>query len=111
MSLVRVQIPGESTDLITVSGEHLKVQIDEAGQRWVNMDEADAAVLINSGLPDSVAWRESNPHLVGSAAPQQQRGMRWSDILDAAENARPRHPLDKGGISADTLRLIGWWPR
>jgi hypothetical protein len=68
MSRVRVQVPIDSTLLITASGEHVNVQVDETGRRWADLWAEDAALLINSGLADCIPWRELNPHLVGGAA-------------------------------------------
>jgi hypothetical protein len=105
---VRIQVPGESTHLITATGEQVNVRVED-GKRWAEIDAEDARSVLNSGLPDCVAWRELNPGLVGilPPAPPPPRGIRWADLIQAAEDARQRSPLDKTGITRDTFRMMG----
>jgi hypothetical protein len=107
---VSIQVPGDSTThLIAASGETISVTVDAAGKRWADIDAEDARSILNSGMPDCVAWRELNPGLVGilPPAPPPPRGVRWADLIQAAEDARQRSPFDKVGITRDTFRMMG----
>jgi hypothetical protein len=59
---VLVMLPGgnESTLITTADGQVHDVMIDESGRRVVRIPASDARMLINSGLPCCVPWRESD---------------------------------------------------
>lgn len=114
MTRVRVQVPNDSSTIITASGEVVNTTVDETGQRWAKLLADDARVILHSGLPSSVPWRELNPALTGGALgpiSPQPRGIRVTDWLQAAEDARPRRWDDRGGMALDALRAAGRWPR
>jgi len=73
------------------------------------MSADDARALIGSPMASSLAFREANTNLLVTIGrmPAQSRGIRLSDLLQAIEDQRPRHPNDKGGIANDALRALG----
>jgi hypothetical protein len=114
MTRVRIQVPGDSSTLITASGDVVNTTVDETGRRWAELLADDARAILNSGLSSSLPWRELNPGLIGGALgpiSPPVRGIRWVDLLQAAEDARPRHWNDKGGHALDALRAVGRWSR
>jgi hypothetical protein len=106
---VSIQVPGDSTHLITASGEQISIRLDEAGKRWADIDAEDARSILNSGTADCVPWRELNPGLVGilPSAPPPPCGIRWVDLIQAAEDARQRSTFDKVGVTRETFRMLG----
>lgn len=115
---VRVQVPAELgiSNFIGASGATYLAEI-ENGQRVVWCSESDALRIIDSAL--SIAWRDANIELrLRLKESAQHRGdrppaerMRWSDVMQAVEDARPRAWNDKGGHVHDALRAVGRWPR
>lgn len=117
-AFVKVQVPAdlEISNLYGASGVPYLVEI-ENGQRVVWCSEHDAFNLIDSPL--SVAWRDANGELRLQLKDRTQQrgdrpssqGMRWSDLVQAADDARPRAWNDRGGRVHDALRAVGKLPR
>lgn len=115
---VRMMVPPgiEISNFIGISGVSYIVDI-ENDHRVVWCTERDAFGLVDSPL--SADWRDANADLRiklkererQRGAPPAWQGMRWSDVLQAAEDARPRHWSDRGGHVHDALRAVGRWPR
>jgi hypothetical protein len=116
---VKVLIPAEcaSSHILTASGASHQVELDgEGGHRVVWCSEQDALTMIS--FPLSLSWFELNAdlrirlqekHRGGRPPPGQ--GMRWSDVMQASEDARPRAWNDRGGHVHDALRAVGRWPQ
>ena len=107
---VRVIVPGEPSHLYTPSGVACQVEI-ENGQRVAYVSPDDARELVGSAL--NVAFFEMNAELRAGlgAEPARPRGIRMTDWLQAAEDARPRRWDDRGGMAMDALRAAGRWPQ
>lgn len=115
---VMVKIPAEidSSHLQGVSGHLYAVEVD--GDRriaWMSPD--DAMTII--GSPLALSWFEHNSGLRAQLIEREgqrggrppSHGVRWSDVLQSIEDARPRHWNDRGGHVHDALRAVGRWPR
>lgn len=109
----KVLVPAnlEISNLTGISGASYLVEI-ENGRRVVWCSEPDALGMIDSAL--SVAWLEANATLRSQlkererqrgGRPPPWRGMRWSDVLQAAHDARPVHPSDRAGIWEQTAAI------
>jgi hypothetical protein len=108
MIRVRVRVPIESTTIIAASGDVVEVVVDENGQRWAEMLPDDARLMLNSGLPESLPWRDANPHLVSmlGPVPKQQPGVPWAHLQQFAEDARPIHWSDRGRIASQAIEAL-----
>jgi len=108
--LVRVVAPDGLTPsvLLGASGRQYGAAVIDG--RWTfDMLPDDAKALCAGGLPSNLAWREANPAIVAQlgVVPPLSAGVRVVDLLQAAADAAPRHPADRGGISTDTMTLFG----
>jgi hypothetical protein len=112
---VRVQIPAgmEISHVMGLSGASYLVDIED-DRRHVWCSEPDALAMIDSVL--SLDWFELNAGLRTKLQEKHQggrpplgQGMRWSDWMQAVEDARPRHWNDRGGHVHDALRAVGRW--
>ncbi len=99
MTRVRVRIPSDCTTLIGPSGDQITVMVDGVG-RYADMLESDAQLILFSGLPASVPWREANMTLIETMTPLPRTPIvRVADL----QAARPINPFDKAAIAADAL--------
>jgi hypothetical protein len=93
---IRIKVPGNATTFIGPTGD--QVAIEEG--RWANLLTDDVRMIIFSGLPQSLEWRELNPDLVDTMTPPPRVPIvRVADI----PAARPIDPFDKAAIAADAL--------
>ncbi len=100
---VRVRVPHETSVLTFPSGDTVTVKVDEAGA-YADVLEDDACLLLFSGLPQSIAWRERNQDLVDRLKPPPRiRAMRVVDLERAADMAKPVNPFDRAAIARQTL--------
>lgn len=100
---VRVRMPHAASTMIGPSGDIATVMVDEAGT-YVDMLEDDARLILFSGLPASVPWRELNQGLVETLKPPVRTpAIRVVDLQHAADMARPTNPFDRAAIARDTL--------
>jgi hypothetical protein len=111
---VKVQIPAgqEISHVMGVSGASYLVGVEGDG-RVVWVSEQDAVAMICSPL--ALAWFEANNDLRAQLQERQKwqrggrpppwKGMRWSDVMQAAQDARPVHPADKAGIWQQTIAM------
>lgn len=109
MTRIRVRVPPSVGSLLTFgdSGDQANVMTDAAG-RYADILEDDARLILFSGLPASVAWRELNPGLSDMLGrPQRQYpGHRIVDLQQqAVEQARP-NPFDKVSIVRQSLAMF-----
>lgn len=103
---VRVRIPHAASTMIGPSGDIATVMVDEAGAHYVDMLEDDARLILFSGLPASVPWRELNQGLVETLKPPVRTPViRVSDLQYAADMARPINIFDRGAIVRQTLAM------
>lgn len=104
---VRLRVPLDSSTIVAASGDVVMVTL-EAGERWAELLLDDARLLLNSGLPDNLPWRELNPHLVNMLGPipKEHPGIPWSQVRQPAEDARPTHWSDKGRIANQAIAAL-----
>ncbi len=108
---VKVIMPlgNESSHVMGVSGESYVVEF-ENDTRVVWVSKADAMALVGNPWAN-LAFHEANTklhaELKAKSGPAPSRGVRVVDLLQAADDARPRSMFDRGGILNDTLRMIG----
>ena len=103
---VKVRVPGEASLLQFPSGDQVIVNVDSAG-RLADILEDDARLIMFSGLPDSIAWRELNPGLVETLKPLQRKpAVRLVDLERAANDAQSISPFDKVSIARTTLSFL-----
>jgi hypothetical protein len=107
-NFVKVNIVTTCSTICGISGHSYMTEPDEGGNLICWMDQDDARVMIGSALADP-NLRAANLDLLARLGnlPPQPRGIRITDLLQAAEDARPRSPFDRGGITNDTLRMMG----
>jgi len=119
VDFVKVLLPADSetSNVMGISGSSYLVEI-ENDRRVVWLSEPDALAMVNS--PFALGLFEANADLRTKLQEKQRQrgnrpspwqGMRWSDVQQAAEDARPRHWNDKGGHAHDALRAMGRWPQ
>jgi hypothetical protein len=97
---VRVRVPGEATLFIGPSGD--MVMIEEG--RWANLLADDVRLVLFSGLPDSLHWREINAELIQTLKrPTATPAVSVADLQHAADMARPIDPFNKAAIARQTL--------
>ena len=116
---VMVAVPAgiEVSNMIGISGASYLVEVGNDGRRVVWCSEQDALGIIDSPLS---GWFEANAALRSELKERERqrggrplpgRGMRLADVLQAAEDARPRAWDDRGGMVHDALRAVGRWPK
>jgi hypothetical protein len=110
---VQVHVPGEATLLTTPTGDVQSVALDEDGRRFVMMRVEDARMIINSGAPSCLAWRELNPDLIEALGPVPPPApginiARYQAAERAAMKPQSIQELTAAlrGSVADTLRMI-----
>ena len=103
---VKVLVPSETSHFIGVSGASYLVEM-ENDQRicWMAPDDARAIVgsVDNSCLP----LRDANPVLLaqlGNMCAPSRIG--WADLVQAADELRPAHFNNKGGITRQSLDML-----
>jgi hypothetical protein len=102
---VRMRVPHDATTLIGPTGDQVTVKTDEAGP-YADMLEDDACLILFSGLPASVPWRESNLSLVQMLKPPPRTpAVRVADLERAADMAKPINPFDRASIARDALAI------
>jgi hypothetical protein len=117
VDFVMVKIPAgsEPSHMQGISGQLYATEIN-GDQRIVWMSPDDAMAAISSPL--ALAWFELNANLRAQLTERERQrggqplpgqGMRWSDIMQAAADARPRQWNDRGGHVHDALRATGKW--
>ena len=95
---VKIAVAGEPSHIFGISGVSYLVEVED-GQRivWMSLDDAKAQVGSSLNLPFfevNTALRERL-----GAKPTPSRGIRWSDLVQAAEDAQPVDPTDLGRIT------------
>jgi hypothetical protein len=99
---VRVRVPGDATQFVGPSGD--QVMIEEG--RWANVLADDVRLILFSGLPASLPWRELNPTLIETLKPPQRTpAIRVADLEHAANMSRPTNPFDRAAIARDALAI------
>jgi len=103
--LVDVTVPDGSSHIVTPDGHAHIDQVDETGRRHVRIKAEFACMIINSGPPDSLAWKALNEQLSQRLGPppKQEPGLHIASYLQALEAMRPLHPRDAKGL----LRELG----
>jgi hypothetical protein len=88
---VCVVVPIDSSVITTPDGEPHLVQIDQQGRRVVWISAEHARVLLNSGLPCSLPWKEANMQLAANlGAHKLEPGINVGRLQHAAwEATRP----------------------
>lgn len=105
---VRMAVPIDTSMLINPSGDQCVVSIDDAGQRYADVLRDDACLMLFSGLPACVPWRECNPNLVATLTPlPKAQAARVIDLQKAIAASRPIDPFDKMGIVRAALASVG----
>jgi hypothetical protein len=107
--LVVVFVPGEATMVITPDGREHPTQVDENGRRYVEIKTDFARVMLNSGLPCSLAWKEANAALAERLGPMPKfaPGIAIGRLQHAAlEASRPRMILED--LAEMRAELHGW---
>lgn len=102
---VMVQVPTDVSHIQAISGHSFATELAEGG-RVVWMPPDDARNLISSPL--NFAFFGANADLrsrIGSK-PAPPRGIRWTDVVQAAEDARTVHMSNKGGITNQTFAML-----
>ena len=111
VNFVKVIVPSgrEPSHVMGISGASYATEF-ENDTRVCWLSEADAMVLVGNPWAN-LEWHEANTvlyaELKAKRGPAPARGVRVVDLLQAADDARPRSPLDRGGIANDALRAMG----
>jgi hypothetical protein len=102
---VKVIVPGEPSHVFGVSGSAYLVEV-ENDRRICWMSPDDAKTQISSSL--NAAFFEANGDLRArlGTKPAPARGIRWVDLMQAAEDARPVSFNNKGGITRQSLEML-----
>jgi Phage Terminase len=104
---VRVNIITDSSHIGGASGNMYQTEFD-GEQRIAWMSSEDAKAVIGSPFADPRLRQANEDLLAGLGNVQPPRpGVRVSDMLQAAEDARPRSVFDRGGMVHDVLRQVG----
>jgi hypothetical protein len=99
---IRARVPGDATQFVGPSGD--QVMIEEG--RWANLLADDVRLILFSGLPASLPWRELNPTLIETLKPPQRTpAMRVVDLQRAADMAKPTNLFDRASIARDALAV------
>lgn len=103
--LVDVTVPNGPSHIVTPDGHAHIVQVDETGRGHVRIKIAYARAIINSGTPESLAWKAVNEQLSRQLGPlpKPEAGIHIASYLQSLEAMRPLHPRDIRG----TLRELG----
>jgi hypothetical protein len=108
---VCVAVPDESSIITVASGEPFLVEI-ENGRRVVHLPRDDARALLNSGTPESVAWRALNAELSAWLMPMSKPE---AGINVAALQMARHHATRPLSIVEECRRLkaanMAWWRR
>ena len=100
---VRVRVPHDASMLTFPSGDNVMVNVDEGGAH-ADIQEEDVRLILFSGLPASVPWRELNPALVETLKPPTRTpALRVIDLEHAANMSRPTNPFDRAAVARDAL--------
>jgi hypothetical protein len=80
MTIVTLVLPdgNDSSHVQTADGQMHIVEVDDVGRRIVRIPVRQAQLLLNSGMPSSVPWREANWLIAQTIATtfDQRRGAR-----------------------------------
>jgi hypothetical protein len=103
---VKVLVPQlhDISAMIGASGLSHPVTV-EAGDRVIWISREDATALLTSGTPNAATWCEPNRQLASELKankPPAPVSIRWADLIED----QPRSPFDRGGICADTFRMV-----
>jgi hypothetical protein len=101
--------PGNETSVFdAISGTRYFARIED-GERCFYMSATDAKGLLGNPMPGNLPWIEANRQAAAKLGrvPPPRPGVRISDVLQAARDAAPRHPGDRGSQINDTLRSMG----
>jgi hypothetical protein len=103
--VVDVTVPDGPSVITMQDGTPHVVQVDENGRRFIKIKADFARVLLNSGRPECLPWKELNAVFAERLGPppKAEAGVNIAAHLKAPEQMRPPHPRDPQG----TLRLLG----
>jgi hypothetical protein len=106
---VLLPVGNETSIVTTANGEPYLVEI-ENGRRVIYLPRDDARMLLNSGLPESLAWREANMQLADwlGRPPQESPGINVGRLQHATwEATRPRTIMED--VAALRSAVLGGW--
>jgi hypothetical protein len=112
VDIVTVTVPNEYSVIETPDGHSHIVAVDTDGRRTVTISAEHARVMLNSGLPCSIPWKQANAELAERLGPlpKPEPGLHIASYLRAQAAIAPRSVSDRGGAAREVLRALGRLP-